>query len=162
MAIRLENKPLKRMDSYLEDDEILELLKESKDDERWREEEQIDLSDDDGEIDHLSVEELSFSDISDNDEDQDTSILFISQNKKENWPATLHTNNIGRTASCNIYHDRPGSLRFAKLQCDSMPDSFRLFFRDKLLEQVRNWTNAEGLVVYKDKWVAIKYKSTRI
>ena len=36
-----------------------------------------------------------------------------------------------------------------------MPDSFRLFFRDKLLEKVRNWTNAEGLLVYKDKWVAI-------
>ena len=36
-----------------------------------------------------------------------------------------------------------------------MPDSFRLFFRDKLLEKVRNWTNAEGLLVYKDKWAAI-------
>ena len=36
-----------------------------------------------------------------------------------------------------------------------MPDSFRLFFRDKLLEKVCNWTNAEGLLVYKDKWVAI-------
>ena len=36
-----------------------------------------------------------------------------------------------------------------------MPGSFRLFFRDKLIEKVRNWTNAEGLLVYKDKWVAI-------
>ena len=36
-----------------------------------------------------------------------------------------------------------------------MPDSFRLFFRDKLLEKVRNWTYAEGLLVYKDKWAAI-------
>ena len=36
-----------------------------------------------------------------------------------------------------------------------MPDSFGLFVRDKLLEKVRNWTNAEGLLVYKDKWVAI-------
>ena len=36
-----------------------------------------------------------------------------------------------------------------------MPDSLRLFFRDKLLEKVRNWTNAEGLLVYRDEWVAI-------
>ena len=47
------------MVSYLEDDEILEFLEESKDDERWSEEEQIKLSHDNGEIDHLSVEELS-------------------------------------------------------------------------------------------------------
>ena len=78
MAIRLENKPQKRMASYLEDDEILELLEKSEDDERWREEEQIESSDDEGEIDHLSVEELSSSDISDIDEDQDTSTIFIS------------------------------------------------------------------------------------
>ena len=112
------------MASCLEDDEILELLEESEDDERWIED-QIESSDGDREIDHLSVEELSSSDISDIDEDQDTSTIFISQNKKENWSATPHTNNIVRTASCNIYHERPGPSRFAKSQCDSMPDSFR-------------------------------------
>ena len=149
MAIRLENKPLKRMASYLEDDKILELLEESEDNKRWIEEELIESSDDDGEIDQLSVKELSFSDISDIDEDQDTSTIFISQNKKENWSATPHTNNIVRTASCNTYHEGPGLSPFAKSQCDSMPDSFRLFFRDKLLEKVRNWTNADGLLVYK-------------
>ena len=95
MAIRLENKPPKRMASYLEDDEILELLEESEDDERCREEEQIESSDDDGEIYHLSVEKSTCSDISDIDEDQDTSTLFISRNKKENCSATPHTNNIG-------------------------------------------------------------------
>ena len=36
-----------------------------------------------------------------------------------------------------------------------MPGLFRLFFREKLIEKIRNWTNAEGLLVYKDKWVAI-------
>ena len=36
-----------------------------------------------------------------------------------------------------------------------MPDLFRLFFGDKLLEKVRNWTSAEELLVYKDKWVAV-------
>ena len=96
---------------------------------------------------------MSSSDISDNDED--TSTIFISRNKKENWPSTPHTNNIRRTASCNIYHDRPGPSRFAKSQCNLMPDLFRLFFRDKLFEKLRNWTNAEGFLVYKDKWVAI-------
>ena len=64
----------------------------------------MESSDDDGEIDHLSVEEWSSTDIS-NNEDQDTSTIFMSQNKKENWSATPHTNNIGRTATCNIYHD---------------------------------------------------------
>ena len=95
------------------------------------------------------MEELSCSDISDIGEDQDTSTIFISRNKKENRSATLHTNNIGRTASCNIYYERPGPSRFVKSQCDSMPDSFRSFFRDKLLEKVCNWTNAKGLLVYK-------------
>ena len=95
------------------------------------------------------MEELSSSDISDIDEDQDTSTISISRNKKENWSATSHTNNIGQTASCNIYHDRPGPSRFAKSQCDSMPDSFRLVFRDKLMEKVCNWTNGHGLLVYK-------------
>ena len=121
------------MVSYLEDDEIPELLEESEDDETWSDEQQIESSDDDGEIDHLSVEELSSSDI---DEDQDTSTIFISRNKKEDWSATPHTNNIGQTGSCNIYHQRPGPSRFAKLQCDSMSDSFRLFFRNKLLKKV--------------------------
>ena len=36
-----------------------------------------------------------------------------------------------------------------------MSDLSKLFFRDKLLEKARNWTNAEGLLVYKDEWVAI-------
>ena len=68
------------MPSDLEDDKILELVEESEDDERWREEEQIESSDDVGEIDHPCVKEL-FS--SDNDEDQDISTVFISRNKKE-------------------------------------------------------------------------------
>ena len=70
-------------------------------------------------------------------------------------PCTSHTNNIGRTASCNTYHDRPGPSRFAKSQRNSLPDLFRLFFREKLLEKVRNWRNAQELLVYKDKWAAI-------
>ena len=78
----------------------------------------------------------------------------------ENWSATPHTSNISRTVYCNIYHERPGPSGFAKSQCDSMPNSFRLFFRDKLQEKVRNWTNAEGLLVYK-KQVGC-YKSIRI
>ena len=77
MANKLENKSPKIMVSYLEDVEILELLEESEDDERWSEEQ----------IDCQSLEELSSSDISDDDED--TSTIFISRNKKENWPATL-------------------------------------------------------------------------
>ena len=40
------------------------------------------------------MEELSSSDTSDNDEDQDTSTIFISRNKKENWSTTPHTNNM--------------------------------------------------------------------
>ena len=100
----MENKPLKRVASCLEDDEILELLEECEDDERWIEEDQIESSDGDRDINHLSVEELSSSDISVIDEDQDTSTIFISRNKKENWSATPHANSVGRTDSCNIYH----------------------------------------------------------
>ena len=66
------------MVGYQEDDEIPELLEESEDDERWSDEQQIESSDGDGEIDHLGVEELSWSDI---DEDQDTFTIFISRKK---------------------------------------------------------------------------------
>ena len=87
------------MANYLEEDEILKLLEDSEDDDSWSgEEEVIESSDDDGEIDHLSEEDLSPSDISDIDEDIDTSsTIFISRNKKENWSSTPHTNDIGRT-----------------------------------------------------------------
>ena len=78
MAIRFKNKPLKRVASSLEYDEILELVEESEDDEIWIEEDQIKSPDGDREIDHKSVEELSCSDISDIGEDQDTSTIFIS------------------------------------------------------------------------------------
>ena len=74
------------MANYLEDDEDFELLENSEDDDSWSEEEEeaIESSYDDGEIDHLSEEDLSPSDISDIDEDQDTSLTnFISRNKKE-------------------------------------------------------------------------------
>ena len=116
------------MASYLEDDEILELLDESEGDKRWSKEELIESSDDDGEFDHRSVEELSFSDISDIDEHQDTSTIFTYRNKKENWSATSHTNNIRQTASCNRNHKRPDPSRFAKLQCDSINQSINLFY----------------------------------
>ena len=78
------------MANYLEEDEVVELLEDSKDDHSWSEEEEaIESSDDDGEIDHLSEEDLSPSDISDIDEDQDTSsTIFIFLNKKENWSST--------------------------------------------------------------------------
>ena len=65
-------------------------------------------------MDHLSEEDLSPSDISDIDENQDTSsTIFISRNKKENWSSTPHTNDIGRTAACNIYREKPGPSRYA-------------------------------------------------
>ena len=52
--------------NYLEEDEVLELLEDSEDDDSWSEEEEaIESSDDNGEIDHLSEEDLSPSDISD-------------------------------------------------------------------------------------------------
>ena len=59
------------MAGYLEDNKILELLQESEDEQRWSEDDarwskdkQIELSsDDDGEIHHLNVEDLSSSDV---------------------------------------------------------------------------------------------------
>ena len=41
------------MANYLEEDEVLELLEDSEDDDSWSEEEAIESSDDDREIDHL-------------------------------------------------------------------------------------------------------------
>ena len=60
MAIKLENKPLKRVASCLEYDEILELLEESEDVERWIEENQIESSNGDREIDHLKCGRIVF------------------------------------------------------------------------------------------------------
>ena len=113
------------MTNYLEEDEVLELLEDSEDDDdSWSEEEEaIESSDDNGEIDHLSEEDLSPSNISDIDEDQDTSsTIFISRNKKENWSSTPHTNDIGRTAACNIRisrETRPFTLRKIAMRFNS-------------------------------------------
>ena len=72
------------MDKYLEDDEILNILEQSEDDESesgsWS------ASSDDEESDHLSVEELSLSEVSDIDDGSQnlnaSSTCFISRNKK--------------------------------------------------------------------------------
>ena len=148
---------IEEMDKYLEDDEILNILEQSEDDESesgsWS------ASSDDGESHHLSVEELSSSEVSDTDDDSQnlnaSSTCFISRNKKENWSSTPCTRNIGRTAACNIFRERTGPSRYAKSQCESESDSFKLFFRNTLLDKIRDWTNAEGLLVYKENWTAI-------
>ena len=41
------------------------------------------------------------------------------------------------------------------LLCVSVPDSFKLFFRSKLLEKNCSCTNAKGLLVYKTSWKVI-------
>ena len=73
------------MEKYLEDDEILNILEQSESG-SWS------ASSNDGESDHLSVEELSSSEVSDTDDDSQnlntSSTCFISQNKKENWSST--------------------------------------------------------------------------
>ena len=99
------------MDKYLEDDEILNILEQSES-VIWS------ASSDDGESDHLSVEELSSSEVSDTDDDSQnlnaSSTCFISRNKKENWSSTPCTSNTGRTAACNIFRERTGPSRYAK------------------------------------------------
>ena len=120
-------------------------------------------SSDDGESNHLSVEELSSSEVSDTDDDSQnlnaSSTCFISRNNKENWSSTPCTSNTGRTAACNIFCERTGPSRYAKSQCELESDSFKLFFRNTstrtLLDKIRDWTNAEGLLVYKENWAVI-------
>ena len=97
------------MDKYLEDDEILNIFEQSESG-SWS------ASSDDGESDHLSVEELSSSEVSDTDDDSQnlnaSSTCFISRNKKEIWSSTPCTSNTGRTAACNIFRKRTGPLRY--------------------------------------------------
>ena len=143
---------IEEMDKYLEDDEILNIL-EQRESGSWS------ASFDDRESDHLSVEELSSSKVSNTDDDSQnlnaSSTCLISRNKKENWSSTPCTSNTGRTAACNIFRERTGPSRYAKSQCESESDSFKLFFRNTLLDKFRDWTNAEGLLVYKENWTAI-------
>ena len=145
VAVKIEE-----MDKYLEDDEILNILEQGESG-SWS------VSFDDGESDHLSVEELSSSEVSDTDNDSQnlnaSSTCFISRNNKENWSSTPCTSNAGRTAACNNFRERTGPSRYTKSQCESGSDSFKLFFR--LLDKIRNWTNAEGLLVLKENWIAI-------
>ena len=54
-----------------------------------------------------------------------------------------------------FFYERTGPSRYAKSQCKSESDSFKLFFRNTLLDKIRDWTNAEGLLVYKENWTAI-------
>ena len=140
------------MDKYLKDDEILNILDQSESG-NWS------ASFNDGESDHLSVEDLFSSEVSDTDDASQIlnafSTCFISQNKKEKWSSTPCTINTGRTAVCNIFREKTGPSRYAKSQCESESDSFKLFFRKTLLDKIRDWTNAEGLLVYKENWTAI-------
>ena len=124
------------MGKYLEDDEILNILEQSESG-SWS------ASSNDGESDHLSVEELSSSEVSDTDDDSQnlnvSSTCFISRNKKENWSSTPCSSNTctGRAAACNIFRERTGPSRYAKSQCESESDSFKLFFRNTLLDKTR-------------------------
>ena len=125
------------MDKYLEDDEIPNILEQSESG-SWS------ASSDGGESDHLSVEVLSSSKVSDTDDDSQnlnaSSTCFISRNKKENWSSTPCTSNTGRTAACNIFCERTGPSRYAKSQCESESDSFKLFFRNTLLTIFQKYT----------------------
>ena len=109
------------MDKYLEDDEILNILEQSESG-GWS------ASSHDRESDHLSVEELSSSKVSDTDDDSQSLnaslTCFISRNKKENWSSTPCTSNTGRTAACNIFRERTGPSRYTESQCESESDSF--------------------------------------
>ena len=120
------------MYKYLEDDKILNIFEQSESS-SWS------ASSDDGESDHLSVEELSSSEVSDTDDDSQnlnaSSTCFILRNKKENWSSTPCTSNSGRTAACNIFGERTGPSRYAKSQCELESDSFKLFLRNILLDQ---------------------------
>ena len=130
------------MGKYLEGDEILNILGMSEDDKSesgsWS------ASSDEGESDRLSAEELSSSEVSDTDDDSQnlnaSSTCFISRNKKENWSSTPCTSNTGRTAACNIFCERTGLSRYAKSQCESESDSFKLFFRNTLLTIFQKYT----------------------
>ena len=117
------------MDKYLEDDEILNILEQSKSG-SWS------ASSDGGESDHLSVEELSSSEVSDTDDDSQnlnaSLTCFISRNKKENWSSTSCTSNTGRTAACNIFRERTGPSRYTKSQCESESDSFKLNYSSEI------------------------------
>lgn len=146
------------MANLISDDDLLELLFEEDSDDPL---EEVDSdaqseSSDDGEIDHLSTASFSSSDVSDVEEIEDAnSSGFTSKNKKEYWSATPYSSNTGRIASCNIFRERAGPTRYARAQCDSVVESFKLFFRRNLVEKVRNWTNIEGLLVYKANWITI-------
>ena len=140
------------MDKYLEDDEILNIMEQSESG-SWS------ASSDDGESDYLSVEELSSSEVSDTDDNGQnlnaSSTCFISRNKKENWSSTPCTSNTGRTAAYNIFLRKNRPFTSCKISCKSESDSFKLFFRNTLQDKIRDWTNAEGLLVYKENWTAI-------
>ena len=93
-----------------------------------------------GEIVHLSIKNLSSFNVSDIDEEiEDASLsVFIFRNKKENWSASSHVSNTGRSATCNIFRERTGLSCCAKTLCDATLDSSKLFFPNKWLKKVCN------------------------
>ena len=81
---------IEEMNKYLEDDEILNILEQSEDDESesggWS------ASSDDGESDHLSIEELSSSEVSDTDDDSQN--LNASSTAWGLFPKSSHTKTL--------------------------------------------------------------------
>jgi len=73
---------------------------------------------------------------------------YRSKNNQETWYENTQRNTEGRRAARNIMHITPGPTRYAVRDVDTAESTFQLFFTLSLLQQIIDWTNKEGRLVY--------------
>jgi len=80
---------------------------------------------------------------------------YRSKNNQETWYENPQRNTEGRRAARNIMHITPGPTRYAVRNVDTAESAFQLFLTPSLLQQIIDWTNKEGRLVYGHQWADV-------
>jgi len=79
----------------------------------------------------------------------DQSPTYRSKNNQETWYENPQRNTEGRRAARNIMHITPRPTRYDVRNVDTAESAFQLFLTLSLLQQIIDWTNKEGRLVYR-------------
>jgi len=108
-------------------------------------------SSDDGEVDVFENLSEAASDSGCEDSakvEVDQGSTYRSKNNQETWYENPQRNTEGNRTARNIMRITPGLTRYAVRNVDTAVSAFQLFPTLSLLQQIIDWTNKEGRLVY--------------
>jgi len=82
-------------------------------------------------------------------------LTYRSNNNQETWYENPQRNTEGRRAARNIIRITPEPTRYAVRSVDTAESAFQLFLTPSLLQQIIDWTNKEGRLVYGHQWADV-------